>query len=137
MRNDLTHAITSLGKSPGYAFAAVLTLALGIGANTAIFSVINDVLLRDLPYAEPQRLVMLWEEQLKRDRPMSMGVAAGVGAAFGLTRLLQSQLYELSATDPVTFVIASAFLMLIAVLACWPAARRAASVEPMAALRAE
>jgi len=66
MRTDLANAFTSLAKSPGYTLAAALTLALGIGANTAIFSVVNDVLLRDLPYAEPERLVMLWEENVGR-----------------------------------------------------------------------
>ena len=66
MPSDAMNAIRSLGKSPGYALAAALTLALGIGANTAIFSVVNDVLLRDLPYAEPERLVMLWEENVGR-----------------------------------------------------------------------
>ncbi|MBX7186480.1 MAG: ABC transporter permease [Vicinamibacteria bacterium] len=71
MRSDLVNAFRSLQKSPGYALAAILTLALGIGANTAIFSVVNDVLLRDLPYAEPERLVMLWERSVERGHLMN------------------------------------------------------------------
>jgi putative ABC transport system permease protein len=58
---DLRYGLRVLAKNPVFTAVGVLTLALGIGANTAIFSVVNELLLRPLPFRDPERLIMLWE----------------------------------------------------------------------------
>ncbi len=64
---DTRHALRNLRRRPVFALTAIATLALGIGANTTIFSAVEAVVLRPLPYADPGRLVMLWEENPEKD----------------------------------------------------------------------
>src|SRR5213594_2997465 len=63
---DLRISIRTLTKRPGFTVVVVLMLALGIGANTAIFSVVNGVLLRELPYRQDERIVTMWQSAPRR-----------------------------------------------------------------------
>src|ERR1043166_7304084 len=62
---NVRYALRNLGKRPVFSMIVILTLALGIGANTAIFSVVDAVLLSPLPYADPGKLVVLWANNQK------------------------------------------------------------------------
>ena len=89
MWQGLRFALRQLRKSPVFALVAVLTLALGIGANTAIFSLINGALLKPLPYPHAERLVQLFQpfrnfdrqlERAEKTRDSSLSRATGPGA---------------------------------------------------------
>ena len=67
--HDIRHSARVIARRPAVSAVIVITLALGIGANTAIFSLVNTVLLRPLPYADADRLVQVWEQNLQRGRP--------------------------------------------------------------------
>lgn len=69
MLQDLRYALRMIGKNPTFALISSVTLALGIGANTAIFSTVDSVLVRPLPFADPDRLVMVWEDNRRAGYP--------------------------------------------------------------------
>ena len=73
LMTDVRYGLRTLRRSPGFALVAVLTLALGMGATTAIFTVVDGVLLKPLPFAQPDRLYMIWERNesqgIERDNP--------------------------------------------------------------------
>ena len=69
MRQDLAYALRAFRRTPGFTATVLIVAALGIGVNTAAFSLTDHVLLRPLPYAEPSRLVALWQNQIARGYP--------------------------------------------------------------------
>jgi putative ABC transport system permease protein len=70
---DIRYGTRLLRKAPAFSFITVLTLALGIGANTAIYSVVDAVLIRPLPYTDPDALVMVWEDASDISFPRNPG----------------------------------------------------------------
>src|SRR6267143_279048 len=101
---DIRFGVRMLANKPAFTVIAVIALALGIGASTAIFSVVNTVLLRALPYPNGNRLVMIWEQNRARSRDRNVvssanfqdwreqsqvfeGMAAFFGSPFNLTGL--------------------------------------------------
>jgi predicted permease len=98
---DVRYACRLLRKTPVFTLVATGTLALGIGANTAMFSIVDTVLLRTLPYADPTRLVMLWEDASIVGYPKN---TPAPGNYFDWRRLNRS-FVDLAATRPVTAIL--------------------------------
>jgi ABC-type antimicrobial peptide transport system permease subunit len=94
---DLQYALRSLAKNPGFTAAAVATLALGIGATVAIFSLVEASLLRGLPYRDPQRLVHVWETGERGEVGRHATTLLAVGAALAAVAAAASLLPALRA----------------------------------------
>jgi predicted permease len=104
LRQDVQFALRQLWRRPGFAIVAILVLALGLGGNAAMFSVVNAVLLEPLPYADPQRLVALFERDVVGDEPFNV-----VAPANFLDWQKQARSFEqMAATGETAFNLASA-----------------------------
>ena len=90
LRSDLSLSLRSLRRRPAFAAAACLTLGLGIGANVAVFSVVDAVLLRALPHPEPERLVALWGELPGQGRKDAHLAGPELAAVWEASRTLES-----------------------------------------------
>ena len=111
---DLRFGVRMLRKSPGSALTTIAVLALGIGANAAVFSVVDAVLLRSLPLRDPERVVMLW------------GKNPALGGSIGV-----------SSANAATYLEVALIMISIALVACLVPAWRAVRVNPMVTLRYE
>ena len=91
-RQDFSYAWRIVKRSPGFTFFATLTIALGLGANAAIFSLVDGVLLKSFGYPEPERIVQLWEKPPR-------GLRNGISAANYIDWTRQSQSFEAMAAQ--------------------------------------
>ncbi len=98
---DLRYGARILVQNPGFTLIAVITLALGIGANTAIFSLIDAVLLRPLPYHEPERLALVWEDSTSIGFPRDTPAPANYSDWKAQNRVFE----EMAALDPRSFTL--------------------------------
>lgn len=162
VQGDVSYALRQLRKSPGFAFIAVLTLALGISVNTAIFTVVNAVLLKPLTYPDADRIVQfLYPDSLlnnitslpefhfyQRQTCVFKEVAAYdfAGPGFNLTSERPEQVRGIHVTEGFfrfrgqaleVFVSVPLILFSVALLAIWLPARRASKLDPMQALHTE
>jgi hypothetical protein len=145
IRRGLTHAARRLLRSPTFTAATLTTLALAIGANVAIFTLVNRVVLNPLPYPDSDRLIDLDHaapgmnaNSVRQGGVVALaGSAVGLGAALAGSRVIESLLYEVSPRDPVVLATTMVALVAIALTACWLPARRASRVSPLQAMRAE
>ena len=122
MMHDLRFAIRQLWKAPGFTIAAVMVLTLGIGANTAIFSLVHTMLFAPPGYARPHELVQIFSQDTKNPKSYR---------AFSYPTLI-----DIRAQNSV-FSAVALFICAVAALACFVPAMRATRIDPMQALRTE
>jgi hypothetical protein len=131
LAQDLRYALRMLSRNPGFATVALLTLTLGIGANTAIFSVLNAVLIRELPVRQPEELLRLAPIG---ERGEDMAFSYPFFLALRKSQQVFSSVYAATGSDPMDLTTATGA---IAGLAAWIPARRAAALDLMFSLRHE
>jgi hypothetical protein len=96
LRSDIRFALRQAIRSPLYTGLAVITLALGIGATTTVFTAVHGVLLRDLPYQAPERLVMIWSDNREERRPRNVVSPGNFADYRDMNQTLESVDYVLS-----------------------------------------
>jgi hypothetical protein len=126
---NIRYSIRRLRQDTTLTIVVTLALALGIGANTAVFSVIEAALLRELPFPEPERLVVLHE---RSSSGMTSLAAALVGG-----RLMQRFLCDVAPIDLVSFAAVPLIVAAVTLVACLIPACRAMRIDPLVALRSE
>jgi ABC-type antimicrobial peptide transport system permease subunit len=128
MLQDVRYALRGLRRQPGFAVVAVVIFGLGIGANTAVFSVANPLVLRPLPFPDGDRLV--WITKAAESEGLSLQkYPVAVYEEF-------RRQSRTTPADPITFAAMTLLLVTVSLVAGVPA-QRAARIQPMEALRAE
>jgi predicted permease len=135
--NSLTPQRLAALLISGFGFLAMTLAAIGLYGvmSYAVAQRTREIGIRVALGAQARDVLMLAMKQ--GTKLACIGALIGLGAAWALTRLMKTLLYGVSPTDPLTFVLAAVALMLVAILACWIPARRAAGVDPLVALRHE
>lgn len=131
---DIRYGIRSIAKRPGFTAIAVITLALGIGASTAIFSVVDGVLLRSLPYPQPEEIVQLREvnergAQVPFTEPNFLDIRARSNTLEGVAQHTSQLTIVTGASEPVRVVTCAASADFFNVLGIKPIAARAFTAE--------